>query len=139
MADIRPLFASPSFFRKKLTVIGMMGHTHGVSMANMPPSIPKQKISQSELLDDCPVVSLALIWSMTGFQVSVSSLTSGSCSGAMAAVGSDVASPSWLFADVAAFSSAFPAPSSWKVKGSFVGERQLVLSQAMYSTYPVIL
>ena len=37
-------------FRKKLTVIGMIGHTQGVSRATSPPIIPMKKMYQRELL-----------------------------------------------------------------------------------------
>ena len=37
------------FFKKKLTVIGIMGHTHGVSKANSPPINPLIKINHKEV------------------------------------------------------------------------------------------
>ena len=43
-ASLRP----PPFLRKKLTVIGMIGHTHGVKIANNPPNNPNKKINHSE-------------------------------------------------------------------------------------------
>ncbi len=45
MASRMPFFLSlPARFKKKLTVMGMMGHTHGVNSANNPPAIPIRKI-----------------------------------------------------------------------------------------------
>ena len=43
----------PPFFKKKLTVIGMIGHTHGVKIANSPPKKPRIKIQRSDLCSDC--------------------------------------------------------------------------------------
>ena len=42
-ASRMPFFLSLARFRKKLTVIGMMGHTHGVNNANKPPTKPMPK------------------------------------------------------------------------------------------------
>ena len=44
IASRNPLVLSFVRFRKKLTVIGMIGHTHGVSNAKNPPTIPAKKI-----------------------------------------------------------------------------------------------
>ena len=51
MASLIPFFLS-SFarLRKKLTVMGMMGHTQGVNRAMSPPSNPIRKMYQSERL-----------------------------------------------------------------------------------------
>ena len=46
MIDIPYIIAEllpPPFFRKKLTVIGMIGHTQGVSRAMSPPRKPRRK------------------------------------------------------------------------------------------------
>ena len=46
MIDIPYIIAElfpPPFFRKKLTVIGMIGHTQGVSKAMSPPRKPRRK------------------------------------------------------------------------------------------------
>ena len=43
--------------RKKLTVIGMIGHTHGVRRAMKPPMIPMKKMLQRELF----LLSLVLL------------------------------------------------------------------------------
>ena len=40
-----PFFLSSfALFRKKLTVIGMMGHIHGMTNASSPPMIPIRKM-----------------------------------------------------------------------------------------------
>ena len=44
MASRTPLRLSPDRFRKKLTVMGIIGHTQGVSNATSPPRNPKRKI-----------------------------------------------------------------------------------------------
>ena len=47
MMDIPYIIAAPfppPFLRKKLTVIGMIGHTHGVRRAMRPPRKPRKKI-----------------------------------------------------------------------------------------------
>jgi hypothetical protein len=49
MIDIPYIIAElfpPPFFRKKLTVIGMIGHTQGVSRAMSPPRKPRRKRDQ---------------------------------------------------------------------------------------------
>ena len=38
----------PPFFKKKETVIGIIGHTQGVKMARRPPKRPKRKMSTNE-------------------------------------------------------------------------------------------
>ncbi|MBQ5393348.1 MAG: hypothetical protein IIU52_05930, partial [Bacteroidaceae bacterium] len=38
-------------FKKKLTVMGIMGHTQGVSKASKPPPIPIRKIQKSDVSD----------------------------------------------------------------------------------------
>ena len=43
-------FLSFERLRKKLTVIGMIGHTQGVSNASRPPPKPRMKVTQIELL-----------------------------------------------------------------------------------------
>ena len=40
--------AAPPRLIKKLTVIGMIGHTHGVKIANKPPSKPITNIHQMD-------------------------------------------------------------------------------------------
>ena len=57
--------------RKKDTVIGMIGHTQGVTNATKPPNSPKRKICQREVLDVSllPPSSKAESWSMTGDQM----------------------------------------------------------------------
>ena len=47
VALVVPLAAPPRLM-KKLTVIGMIGHTHGVKIANKPPSNPMAKIHQMD-------------------------------------------------------------------------------------------
>ena len=47
VALVVPLAAPPRLM-KKLTVIGMIGHTHGVKMANRPPSKPMRKMTQRD-------------------------------------------------------------------------------------------
>ena len=49
IASRRPLRLSFERFRKKLTVMGMIGHTQGVKRATKPPNNPKIKIIQSEV------------------------------------------------------------------------------------------
>ena len=69
------LRSSFALLRKKLTVIGMIGHTQGVSKAMKPPRIPIKKILQRELL----VLSLVLLKAanslITGFHRLTSAFT----------------------------------------------------------------
>ena len=44
MASRTPLRRSPERLRKKLTVIGMMGHTQGVNKATRPPTKPRKNM-----------------------------------------------------------------------------------------------
>ena len=63
MIDIPYIIAElfpPPFFRKKLTVIGMMGHTQGVRMATKPPSSPNRNMVQ-RAVGSVGVASLALL------------------------------------------------------------------------------
>ena len=57
--------------RKKDTVMGMMGHTQGVTNAIRPPTNPKRKICHREVLEVSllPPSSKAESWSMTGAQI----------------------------------------------------------------------
>ena len=55
-------------FKKKLTVIGIIGHTQGVIKAISPPINPAPKIYRSDLLDVSPAAPKALTSSMTGVQ-----------------------------------------------------------------------
>ena len=45
-------------FRKKLTVMGMMGHTQGVSSATSPPSMPSRKMAIRLLSASGPIDSV---------------------------------------------------------------------------------
>ena len=65
-----PFFLSPERLRKKLTVIGMMGHTQGVTSATSPPSSPNRKIFHNglSLADAFPPWSNAFSSSTTGVQ-----------------------------------------------------------------------
>ena len=56
----------PLFFKKKLTVMGIIGHTQGVSSANKPPRKHAQKIYHSELSDTSYTSLLALSTGLTG-------------------------------------------------------------------------
>lgn len=51
VALVVPLAAPPRLM-KKLTVIGMIGHTHGVKIANRPPSKPMRKMTQRDWVSD---------------------------------------------------------------------------------------
>ena len=42
-------FNPPPFFKKKLTVIGIIGHTQGVKIASSPPNSPSRKINHNDL------------------------------------------------------------------------------------------
>ena len=50
IAFINPLRLLPLRLVKKLTVIGIMGNTHGVSKAANPPRKPARKITHKDLL-----------------------------------------------------------------------------------------
>ena len=47
-ADFFPFLGLLPFFKKKDTVIGIIGQTHGVIIATKPPKKPIQKINQRE-------------------------------------------------------------------------------------------
>ena len=68
MASLTPFFLSfLARLRKKLTVMGMMGHTHGVNNATSPPSRPSRKIYHSERPPLAPSVpSMAWMSPTTG-------------------------------------------------------------------------
>ena len=53
-------------FRKKLTVMGIMGHTQGVSSASKPPARPIRKIQASEVSAWFATLSSDCNWSVTG-------------------------------------------------------------------------
>ena len=59
-------------FKKKLTVIGIIGHTQGVSKASTPPPNPKKKIIRSDLSAVPPFSPKALSSSITGVHKSFS-------------------------------------------------------------------
>ena len=54
--------------RKKLTVIGMMGHTQGVNNATKPPKKPAIKMAQREMSVGTSVVPKLCSLSITGVQ-----------------------------------------------------------------------
>ena len=63
--------------RKKLTVIGIIGHTQGVSKAINPPRKPAKKMNNQDVSVAETVVSPnAFNWSMTGVQRAASSVSS---------------------------------------------------------------
>ena len=66
------LRSSLARLRKKLTVIGMIGHTHGVSRATRPPAMPMKKIAHRDLLPPSFVLLNADSSLMTGFHRSAS-------------------------------------------------------------------
>ncbi len=49
MASRTPFPFSPDRWRKKLTVIGMIGQTHGVKSAMIPPRSPMRNMYHSDL------------------------------------------------------------------------------------------
>ena len=62
--------------RKKLTVIGIIGHTQGVSKAINPPRKPAKKMNNQDVSVAETVVSPnAFNWSMTGVQRAASSVS----------------------------------------------------------------
>ena len=73
IASRNPLVLSFVRFRKKLTVIGMIGHTHGVNRAISPPSNPITKIYHRELF--AGVSSCIPNSFMTGFHKSLAMFT----------------------------------------------------------------
>ena len=89
--DLRRL---PLFLRKKLTVIGIIGHTQGVSSASRPPPKPQMKIThQGESLTLVSVTS-PVSGKVTGAHQSAFSvgLSATGCAGATAATVSAVSS-----------------------------------------------
>lgn len=58
-------------FRKKLTVMGIMGHTQGVSRANSPPTNPEKKRNHNDVSVVVVVSPRACSLSMTGVHKSV--------------------------------------------------------------------
>ena len=54
--------AAPPRLIKKLTVIGMIGHTHGVKIANKPPSKPITNIHQMEDPSISPSRGVSLVF-----------------------------------------------------------------------------
>src|SRR5574344_195030 len=88
MASRMPRFLAAAFsasddflvvprFRKKETVIGMMGHTQGVTNATRPPRSPRRKICHKEesAAFPLPPSSKDESWSMTGVQMEPSADT----------------------------------------------------------------
>lgn len=58
-------------FRKKLTVMGIMGHTQGVSRANSPPTNPEKKRNHNDVSVVVVVSPRACSLSMTGVHKSM--------------------------------------------------------------------
>ena len=80
-------------FRKKLTVMGIMGHTQGVRRANRPPTNPEKKRNQNEVSAAAVVSPRACSLSMTGVHKSMVAVwgagvfsTTCSCAGWAASV-----------------------------------------------------
>ena len=125
-ASRMPLLRSLLRFKKKLTVMGMMGHTQGVSNATNPPNIPKRKIPRR-------LVSLASAPSSSAFSSSITgahkspekSSAAVSTFWTSAAKVSDSATCSSAFSSTfscsagAGSGSVIPAPS--KLNSTFVG------------------
>ena len=55
MASRMPRLLFFDRFRKKLTVIGMIGHTHGVQRASSPPAKPRRKSGKAPVEVSLPI------------------------------------------------------------------------------------
>ena len=104
------LFLFLELFKKKLTVIGIMGHTHGVSKANNPPRNPKTKIIQYDCCCTTAPFPTNYKSSITGSQKGVSI----ACCMVIVCDGSEP-----------------------NVNDASVGGKQEVASHAIYRTYPL--
>ena len=60
------LALEPLFFKKKLTVIGIIGHTQGVSKARKPPTKPAMNMYKYDWLELLPSAPKTLSSSITG-------------------------------------------------------------------------
>ncbi len=149
-----PCFLSPDRFRKKLTVIGIIGHTQGVTNATSPPRSPNTKMCH-RVLSSVVFSSNAFSWSMTGLHKSASPSASPSVAVASAETAdestADPSSPAFSAASLASAagstlsSSATPSAffllsflsaafvSPLKEKSTLVGGVQLWSLHAPYS------
>ena len=115
------------FLRKKLRVIGIIGHTQGVSRASRPPTNPISSSIHAErcvegIASESPKAAV-----LTGFHQSPDSVS---------ATVSSAALPEWPFVSMLSVSSTCTSPLSpiEALKSAFLGGRQLVSVQAIYST-----
>ena len=119
MASLMPFFLS--FFarlRKKLTVMGMMGHTHGVNSATRPPSRPSRKMYHSaRLLLPPSVPSMRWMSPTTGFhraswsRAARAALSTGAPIAALSAAAAAMAASESALAFALASASAFSCSS----------------------------
>ena len=120
MASLIPFFLSfLARLRKKLTVIGMMGHTHGVNSATSPPSNPSRKMYHNERLPLPPSVpSMRWMSPTTGFhraswsRAARAALSTGAPIAALSAAAACKAASESALALAAASASAFALSSS---------------------------
>ncbi len=153
-------------FRKKLTVIGISGHTHGVTSAIKPPINPAIRIHQRDFPSTLPFIPYSLSSSITGvhnglllkFDVSVEtfigatfSVSASSTSASSSNVSAVTSSPGIIFVastaslDSVVFAGDFAAAivfgslDASKEKSTGSGGVQLLSSQACALTSPSIL
>ena len=137
IASRTPFFLSSlARLRKKLTVIGMIGHTQGVSRAMNPPRSPSMNIFRSDASPSSLLLSNAFSSSMTGvqraFTAAVSAGTAATLSFTVVSAGVPSASAvSPAFSSSASGASAIPLPEY--LNSTAVGGRQLSELHAPYS------
>ena len=114
--------------RKKLTVMGMMGHTQGVNNATNPPKKPAMKIAHREMSVGTSVVPKLCSLSMTGVHKSPEML---SLAGAGVSATSATGVSSADVAGVVALATAATSPLNENSTG--VGGKQFSSLHAPYS------
>ena len=125
------------FFKKKLTVRGIIGHTQGVSSATRPPRKQAMMIYQSELLFSPLLLLLLLSQASTGAQRSPCSSANLPATESVAAAETESATIAVSvyassLATVSSFSEFCKVPLNWK--DSFVGAKQFLSLHAINST-----
>ena len=94
--------------RKKLTVIGIIGHTHGVKRARNPPTSPARNMYSSELFTGLSYLASSFITGVHSFCTSALS-SWGAAATALSADATESAAASWARASWAALGSSTPS------------------------------
>ena len=139
MASRTPFFLSLERLRKKLTVIGMIGHTQGVNKATSPPTNPMKNM----YIQECPSLPCPPLkaWSslITGVQSPAVSTAAEAATMAVSAcaVSATATVSAAGFSSTAGSLGASAGPSPLKSNSTWAGGMHISSLHEPYSRYPL--